>query len=195
MNIYIDFDDTIARSVENVVRIVNKRYNKNVNWQDIRKWDFSDVYPDIPLDDIVKVFGEQEFFDTLKLQPYAIFVLRRFAKNNTIKIVSKVDMKAMERKGDWIKEHIQNLGINISFIGIPLGASKGNIDMSDGIMIDDNAKFLKETNAKYKILYHCGRAFDVSQDWDGLFVSDWYELKDMLYDIISKEKGITNGKI
>ena len=66
MKIFIDFDDTIAMSVENVLRIVNKRYNKNVSVEDIGKWDFSDVYPDIPLNDIVNVFGEEEFFRTLK---------------------------------------------------------------------------------------------------------------------------------
>ena len=195
MNIYIDFDDTITRSVENVVRIVNKRYNRNVDWHDIHKWDFSDVYPDIPLDDIVKVFGEQEFFDTLKFQPYALFVLRRFAKKNTIKIVSKVDAQAMTRKGDWIQEHILDFGINLSFIGIPLGQSKGIIDMSDGIMIDDNAKFLNETNAKYKILYKCGRGFDLSQDWDGIVVSSWKELNNVLRDIVAKEKGFKSGKV
>ena len=195
MNIYIDFDDTITRSVENVVRIVNQRYGKDARWEDIRKWDFSDVYPDLDVEDIVKVFGEQEFFETLKLQPYALFVLRRFSKRNDITIVSKVDMKAMERKNDWIKEHISNLGINVSFVGIPLGYSKGSIDMSGGIMIDDNAEFLNETNAKYKILYNCGRAFDKAQGWNGLVVNDWYELHDMLYDIISKEKGVKNGKI
>ena len=43
MNIYIDFDDTITSSVDNVVRIINKRYNRNVKPQDIGKWDFSDV--------------------------------------------------------------------------------------------------------------------------------------------------------
>ncbi len=49
MNIYIDFDDTITSSVENVVRIINKRYNRNVNVEDIGLWDFSDVYPDLSL--------------------------------------------------------------------------------------------------------------------------------------------------
>ena len=35
MNIYIDFDDTITMSIDNIVRIVNKRYNKNVKSIDI----------------------------------------------------------------------------------------------------------------------------------------------------------------
>lgn len=195
MNIYIDFDDTITSSVENVVRIINKRYNRNVKPQDIGKWDFSDVYPDIPLEDIVGVFGEKEFFKTLKLKNDVIPTLRRYAKYNNLIIVSKVDGIAIKGKYDWIKEHLMGIGIDIEFRGIPLGKSKGIIDMADGIMIDDNAQFLKETNAKYKILYKCDRAFDDTQDWDGYTVSSWKELNKLLHNIISQEKGHTNGKI
>ena len=195
MNIYIDFDDTIASSIENVVRIINKRYNRNVKPQDIGKWDFSDVYPDIPLENIVSVFGEKEFFKTLKLKNDVIPTLRRYGKYNNLIIVSKVDGIAIKEKYDWIKEHLIDIGIDIEFRGIPLGKSKGIIDMSDGIMIDDNVQFLKETNAKYKILYKCDRAFDDTQDWDGYAVSSWKELNKLLHNIISQEKGHTNGKI
>lgn len=195
MNIYIDFDDTITSSVENVVRIINKRYNRNVQAQDIGQWDFSDVYPDIPLKTIVNVFGEKEFFKTLKLKNDVIPTLRRYAKYNNLIIVSKVDGVAIKEKFDWIKEHLIDIGIDIEFRGIPLGKSKGIIDMADGIMIDDNAQFLKETNAKYKILYKCDRAFDDTQDWNGYIVSSWKELNKLLHNIISQEKGYTNGKI
>lgn len=195
MNIYIDFDDTIASSIDNVVRIINKRYNRNVKPQDIGKWDFSDVYPDIPLENIIGVFGEKEFFKTLKLKNDVIPTLRRYGKYNHLIIVSKVDGVAIKEKYDWIKEHLMDIGIDIEFRGIPLGKSKGIIDMSDGIMIDDNAQFLKETNAKYKILYKCDRAFDDTQDWGGYTVSSWKELNKLLHNIISKEKGHTNGKI
>ena len=195
MNIYIDFDDTITSSIENVVRIINKRYNRNVKPQDIGMWDFSDVYPDIPLENIVSVFGEKEFFKTLKLKNDVIPTLRRYGKYNHLIIVSKVDSIAIKKKYDWIKEHLMDIGIDIEFRGIPLGKSKGIIDMSDGIMIDDNAQFLKETNAKYKILYKCDRAFDDTQDCDGYTVSNWKELNKLLHNIISQEKGHTNGKI
>lgn len=195
MNIFIDFDDTITMSVENVVRIVNKRFGKNVRAEDIKEWDFSDVYPDIPLKDIVDIFGEDEFFQTLRLKEDVLPTLRRYGQYNTITIVSKVDMVAMKRKNDWIKEHLIDIGININFRGIPLGKSKGIVDMSGGIMIDDNAEFLKETNAKYKILYKCNRKFDEVQEWDGYVVHNWKELDALLKNIITKEKGYTNGKI
>lgn len=195
MNIYIDFDDTITQSVENVIRIVNQRFNKNVKVQDIGEWDFSDVYPDIPLEDIVNVFGEEEFFRTLKFNDDVIPTLRKYTKYNNIIIVSKVDMSIIQRKFNWIKNHLIDIGINVEFYGVPLGKSKSIIDMSDGIMIDDNASFLKETNAKYKILYKGKRKFDTKQEWDGYTVSSWKELNKLLHNIISKEKGYTNGKI
>ena len=78
MNIFIDFDDTITMSVENVVRIVNKRFGKNVKAEDIKEWDFSDVYPDIPLKDIVDIFGEDEFFQTLRLKKDVLPTLRDY---------------------------------------------------------------------------------------------------------------------
>lgn len=195
MKIFIDFDDTITMSVENVLRIVNKRYNKNVSVEDIGKWDFSDVYPDIPLKDIVKVFGEEEFFKTLKLKQNVLPVLRKYTKYNDVIIVSKTDMTAMQRKNAWINEHIKSFGISIRFVGIMLKSSKGILDMSGGIMIDDNATFLNETNAKYKILYKNNRKFDELQEWDGYTVSSWKELNTLLHKIIANEKGYTNGKI
>ena len=46
-----------------------------------------------------------------------------------------------------------------------------------------------------KILYKCNRAFDDAQDWNGYTVSSWKELNKLLNNIISQEKGYTNGKI
>lgn len=197
MNIYIDFDDTITMSIENIVRIVNKRYNKNVKPIDIAKWDFSDVYPDIPHKNIIDIFGEEEFFNTLHLKPNVLPVLRKYSKYNDIIIVSKVSLEALKRKSLWVRTHLVGIGIPIQFRGVSLRRSKGDIDMSDGIMIDDNTSFLRETNAKYKIFYKNNRKFDESQELDGVdyIVSSWTELDNVLNKIISKEKGYTNGKI
>lgn len=197
MNIYIDFDDTITMSIENIVRIVNKRYKKNINHKDISKWDFSDVCPDISLKEIVNIFGEEEFFNTLHLKPNVLPVLRKYSKYNNIIIVSKVSLEAMKRKSNWVRIHLIDIGIPIQFRGVSLRRSKGDIDMSDGIMIDDNTNFLRETNAKYKIFYKNNRKFDELQNLDDVdyVVSNWTELDTVLNKIISEEKGYTNGKI
>ena len=177
MKIYIDFDDTIAQSLPVVVNIVNKRYGRNANVQDIGRWNFSDVYPDISAHNIVKIFGEDEFFKHLKPKKDAVRVLHKFCKRNELIVVSKVDTKALWNKNGWLDKTLRNVGIDIRFIGIPLGKSKGLIDMSDGIMIDDNVTFLNETNAKYKILFDNDTKFHRSQEWDGLRVDNWKDLK------------------
>ena len=192
MKIYIDFDDTIAQSLPVVVNIVNKRYGRDANVQDIGRGvavAFCEGY------DIVKVFGEDEFFKHLKPKKDAVRVLHKFCKRNELIMVSKVDTKALWNKNHWLDRTLRNVGIDIRFIGIPLGKSKGLIDMSDGIMIDDNVAFLNETNAKYKILFDNDTKFHRNQEWDGLRVDNWKDLDKVLSDIISKEKGITNGKI
>lgn len=193
MKIFLDFDDTITQSIENIVRIINQRYNKNITIADIGEWDFSDVCPDIPLADIIKIFGEDEFFNTLRLKKDAMRTIARFSRYNEIYIVSKVDMSSVTKKDKYIKTHL--IGKNIRFIGVPLGKTKGIIDMRDGIMVDDNADFLRETNAKYKILYKNKRKFDDLQEWNGLIVHDWAELYQLLNKIITNEKGFINGKI
>ena len=197
MNIYIDFDDTITMSIENIVRIINKRYKKNINHKDISKWDFSDVCPDISIEEIVDIFGEEEFFNTLHLKPNVLPVLRKYSKYNNIIIVSKVSLEAMKRKSRWVRMHLVDIGIPIQFRGVSLRRSKSDVDMSDGIMIDDNTSFLRETNAKYKIFYKNNRKFDELQDLNDVdyIVSNWTELDGVLNKIISKEKGYTNGKI
>lgn len=195
MNIYIDFDDTITNSIQALLAISNKRYGTNYKIEDVGDWDFKDIYPDVPLKEIVSIYDTDEFYNLLNIKLDALFVLRRFAKRNKVFIVTKVNKRSMVQKFQWIKEHIQNFGIDVELIGIPLNKSKGIVDMSEGIMIDDNVKFLNETNAKYKVLFKNNRKFDRLQEWSGMSATSWQELERILYDIISKEKGITNGKI
>lgn len=195
MNIYIDFDDTITNSIQALLAISNRRYGTSYKIEDVGDWNFKDIYPNIPLKEIVSIYDTDEFYNLLSIKRDALFVLRRFAKRNKIFIVTKVNKKSMVQKFQWIKEHIQNFGIDVELIGIPLNKSKGIVNMSEGIMIDDNVKFLNETNAKYKILFKNNRKFDELQEWSGMSVTSWQELEKILYNIISKEKGITNGKI
>ena len=195
MNLYFDFDDTITDSIQNITRIVNRRYGRKVKWTDIEDWDFKDVYPDIPLEDILKIFGEQEFFDTLYPKDGAILGIHKLSKRNNIYIVTKANNENAKQKHEWVKNVLTSMGINVILKTVPLHTSKGVIDMSDGIFVDDNVNFLNETNAKYKIFFNNHRRFDDTQEWSGVQVDNWYDLYDIMAEIIGKEKGITNGKI
>lgn len=195
MNLYFDFDDTITDSIQNITRIVNRRYGRKVKWTDIEDWDFKDVYPDIPLEDILKIFGEQEFFDTLYPKDGAILGIHKLSKRNNIYIVTKANNENAKQKHEWVKNVLTSMGINVILKTVPLHTSKGVIDMSDGIFVDDNVNFLNETNAKYKIFFNNHKRFDETQEWSGVQVDNWYDLYDIMAEIIGKEKNISNGKI
>lgn len=196
MEIFIDFDDTITQSVENVVRIVNKRYNLNVDYKDVCDWDWQDVYPNIPSSQISSVFGEKEFFNTLQFKEKALEVLFKYSMRNNITIVSKIiDRTAMVNKDEWIKKHLIGSGVDVEFRAIKITQSKGLIDMTGGIMVDDNAKYLQETDAKYKILFRNDTKFSKQQKWSGIEADNWADLDKIMRKIIQKEKGINNGKI
>ena len=148
MNIYIDFDDTIVNSVENVIRIANKRYNQDVQVSDIDKWDFSYLYPNATRDEIIGIFGEQEFFDTLHFKKNAILTLQKLSKRNFLFVVTKtIDIASGFRKYQWIQEHLNAMNIPVEYIAVTTNKDKGIVDMDGGIMIDDNASYLRETNA------------------------------------------------
>ena len=195
MNLYFDFDDTITDSLQNITRIVNGRYGKQVKWTDIGEWDFGDAYPDIPLKDIIKIFEEQEFFDTLYPKDGAILGLHKLTKRNDVYIVTKANNENAKQKYRWVKNVLTSMGIDVILKTVPLHASKGIIDMSDGIFVDDNVDFLNETNAKHKIFFNNHRKYDKTQEWNGLQVDNWYDLYDVMAEIIGEEKGIQNGKI
>ena len=38
--IFIDFDNVIVNSTYVVTKILNKKYNKNVEWEDVRSYDY-----------------------------------------------------------------------------------------------------------------------------------------------------------
>ena len=115
---------------------------------------------------------------------------------NNITIVSKIiDRTAMVNKDEWIRKHLIGSGVDVKFRAIKITQSKGLIDMAGGIMVDDNAKYLQETNAKYKILFRNDTKFSKQQKWSGIEVDNWEDLDKIMRKIIQKEKGISNGKI
>ena len=195
MNIYVDFDDTITDSLETLLIIANQRYGTHITRKDIKKWSFSGVFGNVPNQEIANIFGEEEFFKRLHLKDRCLITLSGLARRNKVYIVSKVvSTEGMQRKYNWIKDNLMGFCNNLEFIGIPIRASKGDINMGGGIMIDDNVNFLNETNAKYKIFYNNHRPFDETQKWDGLEVDNWQDLLIVIKEILIKEKGVKNGK-
>lgn len=166
---YLDFDGVIAQSCKSVCKILNERYDKNYNAEDVVSWNFSNCYGELNDNTIEDIFDDPLFFENLEFYDGAKdFILNN--KNNVM-IVTKGRDKNLELKKEWLNKN--GLG-NIEFIGIPLNVSKSVVDMSDGILIDDSVVNLKESNAMYKILFReFNNDAEWQKNWNGLVIRDW----------------------
>ena len=155
---YIDFDSTLVNSVKAIVCLLNNQYHKYVDYKFINAWDFSDQF-DVNSLDILTLFDSEEFFDIVEFYDGAL----EFIKENIdkITIISKGNPTNLKLKGEFLAKH----GLSeVKYIGLPLNKSKGFVDMTDCIFIDDITSNLYETNAKYKIQF---REFDEIKSWNG----------------------------
>lgn len=97
-------------------------------------------------------------------------------------IVSMGTLPNLKGKEIWLKNHIPNFKNtkNIEFIGCDLDRykDKSHIDMSDGILIDDEVKNLNSSNAKLKICF--GDKYNWNESWAGIRCFNWYDIKRFL---------------
>ena len=53
IDLFLDFDDTICLTSKQFVKLANKKYKKEEDWNNINRWDFKDLYPEITNNDII----------------------------------------------------------------------------------------------------------------------------------------------
>ena len=185
--LFIDYDSTITNSIKAIVDLYNEdfKYYKKfeyIHWTDIRTWDFLECNCAKP-EYINTYFNQQRFFDRVEFMDNAEEVLKRLKDKYEIIIVSMGYSPNLRAKEYWIKEHMPYA----KFIGINFKKhnDKSHINMSDGIFIDDNAKYLN-TNAKYQICF--GDIYDWNKDWEGKRCFNWYEVEKYLEEL---ENGVS----
>ena len=160
---YIDFDEVLVNSIEAVLFILNNRYNKNVKSSEILRWDFSDKFDMLGETEIEDIFESEEFFDSLKWKDGAKKFLLEHSENGTI--VTRGSEKNLQLKREWLS--LEKCG-EIKFIGlIGVEANKSSVDMSDGILLDDNQHNLYSSNAKHKVLFENNKGADWNNTWNG----------------------------
>ena len=61
MIILIDMDDTMEQLLKAWLRAVNKKYNRNAVYDEVRAWDVSKAYPGLTRDQVYGVLSEPGF--------------------------------------------------------------------------------------------------------------------------------------
>lgn len=171
--IYLDVDGVIWHSCQAVCDILNEDKGTNFTGDQILSWNFKEICPNLTDIDIELLFADTRFFEYVKWIDGA----KEFIDNykNHILIVTKGTWDNITKKIDFFKLN----QINVDFVGLPLDKSKSEIDMSDGIFIDDCTKNLIESNAKYKIQFlEYNDGLNEKREWiknfNGYKMYNWY---------------------
>lgn len=187
IDLFLDFDDTICLTSKQFVKLANKKYKKEEDWNNINRWDFKDLYPEITNNDIDNIFSSEDFFVDLELCENCLDVINSIKNLVNIHIATIGTDKNLKNKMKWIKE---NLNVDFNFNGI-LDAGindKSSIDMSGAIFADDRTDNLRSSNANIKILYknYHNYSWQQIEPNDNIYVVDSWEQIYSILDFISK---------
>ena len=146
-HIYLDVDGVLIHSCQAVCDILNEDKGTNFTGDQVLSWNFKEICPDLTDGDIELLFADDRFFKYVQWIKGAREFIERH--KNDITIVTKGTYLNILRKILFFNRY----DISVPIEGLSLDTSKNEIDMSNGIFIDDCTKNLIESNAKYKVQF------------------------------------------
>lgn len=189
IKVFIDFDNTLVNSNQVAINYFNKKFNKNEKLCDLKRYDFSDLFPEATSKDVCDLFNGNELFDNLEFIEDChtkLYGIRKFIDVDVVSIGSEQNGKL---KIEWARKNTTIVN-NITIIDSERH-NKSAVDMSDGVFIDDHIECLRSSNAKIKILYR----FNQDGDWNKYdnidkvyIVNTWDEIIEILKFYVENEE-------
>lgn len=170
--LFVDVDGVVWKSVDEICREIG-----GIKGEEVRQWNFNGIMED---EEIEKLFSGKEFFENVEFQDGAKEFLNRY--RNDIIMVTHCTMENLVGK----RERMNKEGFkDIPIIGVPLGVSKGIINMKNGIFIDDTTHNLFDSNAKIKIQFdewNDGKKEEREwmKNWNGKVIHNWEEIYEQI---------------
>ena len=201
--LYIDFDNTIFNSALRICDLYNKHFRYYEDFvaakpENIQRSDFSDVCPLANESNIRFFFNSPEFLAVEDNGGYYwmsqkegnhiwttkgyLETLDRFFR---IIIISTGDTSNLALKHKFVKKYLPFA----DFIGLE-AYDKSEVDMSDGILIDDNIAHLRTSNAATKVLYGQKRPWDDEMTEEEKKTISWCKTWHSLYEYLTKYWGV-----
>lgn len=184
--IFIDFDNVIVNSTYIVTKILNKKYNKNVEWEDVRSYDFSDKFPETNKNEILEIFNSDEFFTLAKQSIYfnSKKVIEKFSKDFDVFILTIGTPMNIKLKIDFLKENFPFISKYIMNLMDNVKMDKSIINMrKEDTIIDDVYSNIESSSAGNRILFSYG---GIQTEWNeyGKYMeltNTWNEIERRIY--------------
>lgn len=163
INVFVDIDNTIYNSTKAVVKYLNAEYDTDVDYRNVKGYDFKDEFPQLAEGKVEQIFDDPLFYfqpECVNYDALSYLNLLDDFKECNINFVTLGTTTNLENKRLWIDK---TCAIDKYITGKPTEyiefygstnkeSDKSFVDMSDGIFIDDNIDCLRSSNAKIKIL-------------------------------------------
>lgn len=191
-DMFLDFDGTSANSVKRLVRIFNKKFRTNHDWRYTKEYNLTDLFPSLTHKNIIEVFDNDDFFDDLELFDGFLEVIHKFEKHFNYYIATIGTPNNLINKKIYCCD---NFDFKYEYKPIQKdGTGKNEIDMSNGILIDDHIDNLRNSNAKIKILFKNGmdtnwNKIDLNKEEDRQFMvaDSWFDVESILDFVLSNK--------
>ena len=152
--IYMDVDDVIFKSRSTCVHMLREKFPE-AKIKEEHSWAFrSTLGRNITTEEVNSIFNSDEFWQRNDfIDDFVNPLLEEFIKPHKYNLV----FVTKGEKDNYIKKYkklLTKFDMNqCGFIVLDYNESKAKVKMYDGIQIDDNYDFLKDTDARLKILY------------------------------------------
>lgn len=150
VDLYIDVDDVILNTSETFIDYYTKKNNIHKSFYDLKDWDFRSIDRNIDKQEFFDYIYNKEFLDNVQINETFMRFYMKEANNYKWHFVTIDSSANLFVKRYFILNSLPTL-MNVDFIGLIEGQKKSDIDMTDGIQVDDRYDNL-DTNATYKIL-------------------------------------------
>ncbi len=184
MKLFLDFDGVIADTVKAVCELYREDYllynkYKDISPDEIDTWDFEELFF-LTRHTLRNYFNTGRFFDALDVIPsFEPQFIEQLGEMYDLKICTIGDSPNIKGKKIWLSNNLTD--IQCYELTSLCGEDKSTVDMSGGIIVDDNSNNLRTSNADIKICY--GEEKGWNRDWTGLRCKDWKELMEILGEL------------
>ncbi len=205
-DIVIDFDDTLVKSSEQIIRMLNEKYGIDKSIEDLSDWSYRNIYHGITETELSEMFASPDFFTGVKYNTGVVDFLKYAQDKYRIIVCSKGTKANLELKEIWCIAMFAALDLEGEFIGIEIGdvfdstLDKSGFDFSNTLFaVDDNTNALMSMNSPCKFLlknYHDQYWNKVPENEDNLYViNDFFDLIEFCkFDEMLKREGIEIGE-
>jgi uncharacterized HAD superfamily protein len=152
----IDLDDVIIDFVPNFLKFYNQKYRKNINFEDVKSYNFWEVGIGKNRDEVIKIVGEffdSEEFNLISLVDGAKKAINKLSLNYQLYTVTSRSTNHKEKTEKYIQKHFSKISIKIIYSGDfykEQGKTKSGLcdELDLNYIIEDNLKYALECSEK-----------------------------------------------